>query len=89
MKRKPQAKTRQRHSKRAKREQKLLEKIKLAADEAESDLIVTTGKDWVKLGDFDFGREICYINQRIDLDPGEEKLIAHIVQKLGLEKKVS
>jgi len=67
----------------------LLEKIKFDADEAESDLIVTTGKDWVKLGDFDFGREICYINQRIDLDPGEEKLIAHIVQKLGLEKKAS
>jgi tetraacyldisaccharide 4'-kinase len=67
--------------------QRLLSKIKLLADRFDSDVIVTTGKDWVKLGDFDFGREIYYLNQSVDLDPGEEKLIAHIQKKLKLGKR--
>lgn len=65
----------------------LLERIRGLADEADSDVIVTTGKDWVKLGDFDFGRETYYLSQTVDLDPGEEKLIAHIVDRLHLAKR--
>ncbi len=65
-----------------------LKKIKAKADLFDSDVIVTTGKDWVKLGDFDFGREIYYINQVIDLDPGEEKLIKNLLSKLNLKKAV-
>lgn len=64
-----------------------LEAIKRVADEHESDVIVTTGKDWVKLGDFDFGREIYYLAQSIDLDPGEEQLAAWIIEQLGLRKE--
>ncbi len=64
----------------------LLSKIKLLAERFDSDVIITTGKDWVKLGDFDFGREIYYLAQSIDLDPGEEKLAAHLCDKLGLRK---
>jgi len=67
--------------------QRLLSKIKLLANRFDSDVIVTTGKDWVKLGDFDFGREIYYLTQSIDLDPGEEKLIAHLHDKLGLKRR--
>jgi len=62
----------------------LLEKIKHLAREHESDVIVTTGKDWVKLGDFDFGRETYYLNLCVDLDPGEEKLAKVLEQRLGL-----
>jgi len=67
--------------------QSLLSKIKLLADRFDSDVIVTTGKDWFKLGGFDFGREIYYLSQSIDLDPGEEKLIAHLHDKLGLKRR--
>lgn len=63
-----------------------LEGIKALADEHDSDVIVTTGKDWVKIRGFDFGREIYYLAQSVDLDPGEEQLIAMIQQRLGLQK---
>ncbi len=63
-----------------------LERIKAVADEHDSDVIVTTGKDWVKIRDFDFGREMYYLAQSVDLDPGEEQLVAHIEQQLGLVK---
>lgn len=66
---------------------RLLSRIKLLADRFDSDVIVTTGKDWFKLGGFDFGREIYYLNQSIDLDPGEEKLVAHLHDKLGLKRR--
>jgi len=65
----------------------LLKKIKALADRFDSDVIVTTGKDWVKLGDFDFEREIYYLSQSIDLDPGEEKLVAYLQEILGLERR--
>jgi len=51
----------------------LLEEIRQEADRFDSDLVLTTLKDWVKIGDFDFGREFYYLDQSIDLDPGEEK----------------
>ncbi|MEW6411817.1 MAG: tetraacyldisaccharide 4'-kinase [Candidatus Zixiibacteriota bacterium] len=69
-------------------DEELLERIKTLADKYDSDLILTTGKDWVKLQDFDFDREIYYLNQTVDLDPGEEKLVAYIEEKLKLEKMV-
>ena len=67
----------------------LLEQIKMIAEKHNSDLILTTGKDAVKIDDFDFGREFYYINQIIDLDPGEEKLISYIESKLELKKEQS
>lgn len=66
----------------------LLESIKLLADKHNSDLILTTGKDIVKLDNFDFGREFYYLNQTIDLDPGEEKLIEYIKKELNLKKEL-
>ncbi len=65
----------------------LLEKIKQLAEKYDSDLILTTGKDFVKIEDFDFGRDFYYLNQTIDLDPGEEKLIEHIQKELKLKKE--
>ncbi|MDF1544897.1 MAG: tetraacyldisaccharide 4'-kinase [bacterium] len=64
---------------------RLLKKIRDRAATLGSDLILTTGKDWVKLGDFDFGREIYYLDQQLDLNPGEEKLIGDIINRLGLK----
>lgn len=66
----------------------LLEEIKTLAEKHDSDLILTTGKDAVKIEDFDFGREFYYLNQMIDLDPGEEKLIAYVQQKLKIQKEL-
>ena len=67
----------------------LLRKIKDMADDYDSDVLLTTGKDWVKIGDFDFDREIYYLNQTIDLDPGEEKLVAHLQERLNLKRQTS
>ena len=62
----------------------LLRRIRRLADRYDSDLILTTGKDWVKLHGFDFGRETYYLDLSVDLDPGEERLLAYIREKLGL-----
>lgn len=66
----------------------LLARIKAMADKYDSDLILTTGKDWTKIESFDFDREFYYLDQTVDLDPGEEKLIAYLVDKLKLPKRV-
>ena len=66
-----------------------LELIKRLADKYDSDLILTTHKDWVKLGDFDFGREIYYLDLRVDLDPGEEKLLEYLTATLHLTRQES
>ncbi|HOD65729.1 MAG TPA: tetraacyldisaccharide 4'-kinase [candidate division Zixibacteria bacterium] len=63
-----------------------LARIKRLADRHDSDVIVTTGKDWVKIRHFDFGRELYYLAQSVDLDPGEEQLIAAIEDRLNLRK---
>lgn len=63
----------------------LLQRIKREADEHDSDVLITTGKDWVKLPDFAFDREIYYLGQAIDLDPGEERLIRDLTERLGLK----
>ena len=70
-------------------DEQLLLKIKSIADEHDSDLILTTGKDWVKVEHFDFNREIYYLNQTVDLDPGEEKLVAYLQEKLDLQKQAT
>ena len=64
-----------------------MERVKKLADKFESDIILTTGKDWVKFGDFDFGREIYYLSQTIDLDPGEERLVQQLKQRLSLKQR--
>lgn len=66
-----------------------LERIKQLADKYDSDLILTTHKDWVKLGNFDFGREIYYLDLTVDLDPGEEKLLEYITETLHLTRQES
>lgn len=65
----------------------LLEKLKAQAERYESDVVLTTAKDWVKLGDFDFGREFYYLDLSVDLDPGEEKLLMHLKSTLKLPQR--
>jgi tetraacyldisaccharide 4'-kinase len=67
-------------------DQPLLRHIKRLVDRHESDVILTTMKDWVKLGDFDFGREIYYLDLEVDLDPGEERLVEYLRTRLRLPK---
>ena len=55
-----------------------IDKIRDEATRYGSDLLLTTAKDWVKIRDFDFGREIYYLALEIDLDPGEEKLVKYL-----------
>jgi len=63
----------------------LLNRIKMMTDKYDSDVIITTGKDWVKLPDFAFGREIYYLSQAVDLDPGEERLVRYVLDKLDIK----
>jgi len=67
--------------------QKQLEMIKSRATESGADMILTTGKDWVKLPNFDFGRDIYYLNLSIDLDPGEERLTQRLLELPGLKSR--
>ncbi len=67
---------------------RLMAEIRDRAAVQGSDLILTTGKDWVKLGDFDFDREIYYLDQQLDLNPGEEKLISDIIKRLNLKERI-
>lgn len=66
----------------------LLGKIKSLADKYDSEIILTTGKDWFKVRHFDFGRELYYLSQIVDIDPGEEKLVSHLLKRIGVSKKV-
>lgn len=68
-------------------DQTVLKEIRAMVEELDSDVIVTTSKDWVKLGNFDFGREIYYLTLSLDLDPGEEKLMEGIMAKLKLKRR--
>lgn len=67
---------------------KLLFDIKEMADRYNSDLILTTGKDWVKIGDFDFNRKIYYLNLDVELNPEVDELITYLLEKLKLQKQV-
>jgi len=61
--------------------------IKRLADQHDSDVILTTGKDWAKLPDFAFGRDIYYLGQSVDLDPGEERLVQFLRERLKLSPR--
>jgi tetraacyldisaccharide 4'-kinase len=65
----------------------VLQKIKKQADDCDSEVLVTTGKDWYKVHHFDFGRELYYLSQEIDLDPGEEKLMEILIQRTKMSRK--
>jgi len=67
-------------------DERLLSRIRELVKKHDSDIVLTTGKDWVKLAGFDFERETYYLDLIIDLDPGEEKLIRRIVQRLDLKR---
>ncbi len=66
-----------------------IDRIKESADRCGSDLLLTTAKDWVKIRDFDFGREIYYLTQEIDLDPGEEKLVKYLLSFIKPGEKLN
>ena len=66
-------------------DEEVLKRIERLADKHEPDMILTTFKDWVKIAPRDFGREFFYLDLQVDLDPGEEKLVAYLKDKLGLE----
>ena len=66
-----------------------IDRIKESADRCGSDLLLTTAKDWVKIRDFDFGREIYYLAQEIDLDPGEEKLVKYLLSFIKPGEKLN
>ena len=65
----------------------ILHTIKNMARKHEAGVILTTGKDWFKVRHFDFERELYYLSQIIDIDPGEEKLVSHLLTKIGVSKK--
>jgi len=66
----------------------LLDKIRNLADKYNSEVLLTTGKDWFKVCHFDFGRELYYLSQKIDIDPGEERLVSHLLKRIGIKQKV-
>lgn len=68
--------------------EQLLVQIKALADKFDSQILLTTGKDWFKIRHFDFGRELYYLSQTVDIDPGEEKLVSHLLKKTGVKKEV-
>jgi tetraacyldisaccharide 4'-kinase len=51
------------------------------------EVVLTTGKDWVKARHFDFGGEFYYLDLAVDLNPGEEHLTALVQQRLGLTRQ--
>ncbi len=60
----------------------LLYRIKGMADRFGSECILTTGKDWVKMGHFDFGRERYYLELEVELQPSAEQFIGKLAQTL-------
>lgn len=66
-----------------------LERVKREAADRNADVILTTAKDWVKFGDFDFGREIYYLDLAVDLNPGEEHLVSWLKETLRLTKSTA
>ncbi|MGH8014752.1 MAG: tetraacyldisaccharide 4'-kinase [Candidatus Zixiibacteriota bacterium] len=69
-------------------DEQTLNKIKTLAAKQNSQVLLTTAKDWFKVRHFDFGRELYYLAQIIDIDPGEEKLVSHLLNKIGIKQKV-
>ncbi len=69
--------------------EKEIGKIRELSERYGSDLVLTTAKDWVKIRDFDFGREIYYLVQEVDMDPGEEKLVKYLLSFVKSEEKLN
>lgn len=67
----------------------LLGRIKSLADRHQPDILVTTGKDWVKLGGFDFGRECCYLPLTTEIDSDNGSLVTWICEKLHLKTETN
>ena len=65
----------------------LLQSIQQLASRHNSDVIITTQKDWVKLIGFDFGRELYYVPLTVKLHPDENHLASYIIEKLGLTSR--
>ena len=63
----------------------LLHRIKGMADRLNSECILTTGKDWVKSGHFDFGRESYYLELEVELRPSTEQFIDSLAQTLKVK----
>ena len=61
--------------------------LELSDHQVYTEKVLSDIKDWMKIDKFDFGREIYYLQQAIDLDPGVEKLVSYIKNKLGLKKR--
>jgi len=68
-------------------DQATLGRIRGLVDTLQPDVVVTTAKDWVKVGNFDFGREFYYLDLQVDLDPGEEHLTSLVMERLGLTQR--
>jgi tetraacyldisaccharide 4'-kinase len=70
-------------------EKTLLEQIRQTADRYNSDMVLTTRKDWVKVHNFDFGHEFYYLDRLVEFDPGEETLLAEFRTRINLATKGS
>jgi tetraacyldisaccharide 4'-kinase len=57
-----------------------LRRIADLASRENVDLIITTGKDGAKLGDFDFGRECCYLGLDLEFTLSGDDLVDTILQ---------
>lgn len=64
----------------------LLHRIKGMADRFHSECILTTGKDWVKTGRFDFGRESYYLELEVELRPSTAQFIESLAQTLKVKQ---
>ena len=64
----------------------LLHRIKGMADRFGSECILTTGKDWVKVGHFDFGRESYYLELEVELQPSVDQFIDRLAQILKVKQ---
>jgi tetraacyldisaccharide 4'-kinase len=68
-------------------DQATLGRIRSLMNKLRPDVVVTTAKDWAKVGNFDFGREFYYLDLQVDLDPGEEHLTSLVMERLGLTRR--
>lgn len=66
----------------------MLERLHRQVNICKPDVVITTAKDWVKVGTFDFGREFYYLDLQVDLDPGEEQFTSMVIDRLGLTSRI-
>ncbi len=48
--------------------------IKSEGEKSDADILLTTGKDYVKMSGFDFGRQLYYLDLKVYFESGEESL---------------